>query len=505
MRSFARPEHRSGRSIFEFSNFPSIKRFFGNISIVVLLNLLVKPGWVVVESLVQDRLGHATYGLVTALSSLAMIVAVLADLGLTHYSVQRFAAEPAFLEEYFPTILPLRGWLNAAGLAVLLALGVALGYRGSQLLLLGSLGIGLLLTQYAQFLRGTLQASQRFNTDALLSVLEKALLLGLVLACLPVGLTQWRYVGARVVAAGFVAVLLYALMTRLFGRVRYRYHWGQARGVLRQSLPFALITVLYGVNERVDMLMLERLASPTEAGYYAGAYRWVDAVMMYVWTVLPLFFAKFAAAQHSRTEQRDLLWFGQRVVTVPLLLLVAFVLFRGDLLFWQLVHSTPAELARMTMCLKILFINVLVHAFFALYASLLNSTGHVRLVSRLVVVSLVLNVGLNLGLLPRHGAVAAAWNTLICAVVVSGGYVVLVQRRAGVAVPWALLARLLGAFGGLCAVWYALKTYAHLHWVAEGVLATAVFAGLLLALGVVRPAELRQLRNWRGAGTSAGP
>jgi hypothetical protein len=48
-------------------------------------------------------------------------------------------------------------------------------------------------------------------------------------------------------------------------------------------------------------------------------------------------------------------------------------------------------------------------------------------------------------------------------------------------------------------VWYLLKTYAGLHWVLEGVVATLAFAGLVLALGVVRPAELRQLR--RGSGT----
>ena len=476
-----------------------IKRFFGNISFVVLLNLLVKPGWVMVENLVQDRLGHTIFGLITAWSSLAMIVAVVADLGLTHFSVQRLAAEPTFLAEHFPTILPLRGWLNAVALALLVAIGALLGYRGTELVLLAVIGISLLLTQYAQFLRGTLQASQKFNTDAVLSVLEKALLLLLVLAFLPIGLTLNRYLGARLAAAAFTAVLLYALMTRLFGRVRYQYQWGQVRNVLRQSIPFALITVLYGVNERVDMVMLERLASPAEAGYYAGAYRWVDAVMMYVWTVLPLFFAKFAAMQHNRAEQHKLLWFGQRVVTVPLLFVVAFGLFRGELLFFQLKHSTAPEIARMTWCLKILFVNVLVHAFFALYASLLNSTGHVRLVSRLVVLSIVLNVGLNLFFLPRYGAVAAAWNTLICASIVSIGYVVLVQRWAKVAVPWGLLTRLGLAFGGVCAAWFGLQTYFHLPWVVESALAGLAFMGLLPALGVVRLSELRQLR--RGSGT----
>ncbi|UYZ64665.1 oligosaccharide flippase family protein [Hymenobacter weizhouensis] len=464
---------------------------------MVLLNLLIKPGWVILENVVQDRLGHAAFGLFTALSALTLVLATVSDLGLTHYSVKRVAAEPGFLAEYFPTILPLRGALNGVALGAMVGLGWMLGYRGATLGLLAAVGASLLLTQYGQFLRGTLQAQQRFNTDAVLSVFEKFLLLGLVAALLPLGLTLERYVGVRVAAAGFTVALLYGLMTRLFGRIRYRWQWKQAGGVLRETVPFAVMNLLYGLNERVDMVMLERLASADEAGYYAGAYRWVDAVMMYLWTVLPLFFARFSGATHRPAEQRELLWFGQRIVTIPMLFVCVFVLFRGEVLFWQFKHSSAAEVARMAWCLKVLFVNVLVHAFFALYATLLNSTHYVRTVNRLVALSALLNIGLNLLFLPRFGAIAAAWNTLVCAALVSVGYVWLVQRHAGVPVPWSTLARLLSLLAGLGAGWYALQHVAHLHWMVETALAGLLFVVLVLAVRVVRPAELRQLQGLR--------
>ncbi|GAA4380392.1 oligosaccharide flippase family protein [Hymenobacter koreensis] len=457
----------------------------------MLLNLLIKPGWVVVENVVQDRLGHAAFGTFTALYALTMVLAAVADIGITQHTTKRVAAEPAFLTEYFPTVLPLRAGLNVLFFGIMLGVGWLIGYRGYTLALLALVGSGLLLTQYAQFLRGAVQAHQHFNTDAWLSVLEKALMLGLVLALLPIGITLTNYIGARTVASAFTFVLLYALVARLFGRVPWRPNRQQAREVLRGGLPFALITLLYGLNERVDMVMLERLASAQEAGYYAGAYRWVDAVMMFLWTVLPLFFAKFAHAHQSKEEQRELLWFGQRVTAVPLLLFCAFVLFRGEVLFWQFSNSSPAELARMTLCLKILFVNVLVHGFFVIYSTLLTSTSYERHVSWLVALSIALNVGLNLLLLPRYGAVAGAVNTLVCAVFVSGGYVWLVQNRAGVAVPWAMLARLALTFGLLCAAWYGLQTQLNLHWLAESVVAGVVFVGLLFGTGVVRPAELQ--------------
>jgi O-antigen/teichoic acid export membrane protein len=358
-----------------------------------------------------------------------------------------------------------------------------------------TIGTALLLAQYGQFLRGTLQAHQKFNTDAVLSVVEKFLLLGAVLLLIPLGLTLPRYVGLRLAIAAATTALFYGLMTRFFGRVKYRWQSPVARKALRASMPFALMTLLYGMNERIDMVMLGRLASSTEAGYYSAAYRFVDAVMMYAWTVLPLFFAKFASVARDAAAQRQLLWFGQRVLTLPLLFVVGFVLFRGEVLFGQFSNSSPAEIARMTLCLKILFVNVLVHAFFAIYSTLLTSTTHERAVSWLVAGSVALNIGLNLVLLPRYGAVAASLDTLLCAVAVSVGYLVLVARRTDVGVPFRLLARLLLAFGLLCGTWYALQfglNNSLVWWLEAGVMA-AVFGLIVLGTGLVRRSEISQL------------
>ncbi len=469
------------------------------------LNLLVKPGWVLLENLVQDRLGHATFGLIAACSALAVVVATFADLGLTQFTVQRLAAEPRFAARQFDTLFPLRGLLTLGSLLALLALGWVLGYRGPQLSLLTAVGAGLLLTQYGQFLRAPVQARQHFNTDALLSVLEKLLALGMVGVLLVGGkLSLSSYIGSRLAAAAFTAVLFLGLLRRLFGRLPHRWpRRRRARRLLRGSLPFAFIALLYGINERVDMVLLERLSSAREAGYYAGAYRWLDAVMMYAWTVLPLFFARFAHATARPRELRQLLWVGQRVVAVPLLLVVAFVLFRGEILFWQFDRSSGAEVAHMTLCLKILFLNVLVNAFFAIYSTLLTGTRHQRPVSWLVALSIGLNLTLNLALLPHYGAVAAALNTLVSGILVSGGYVWLVDKRMGIPVPWHLLAKLALAFGLLCGGWYLARTQLALSWWLETGLMGIVFAGLLLLTGLVRPQELRQLRRRKSGATPA--
>jgi hypothetical protein len=97
-------------------------------------------------------------------------------------------------------------------------------------------------------------------------------------------------------------------------------------------------------------------------------------------------------------------------------------------------------------------------------------------------------------LLPRFGAVAAALNTLVSGVLVSGGYVWLVARRMHIAVPWHLLARLALAFGLLCGAWYLARTQLALSWWLEAGLLSIFFAALLPLTGLVQLSELRQLR-----------
>jgi len=114
-------------------------------------------------------------------------------------------------------------------------------------------------------------------------------------------------------------------------------------------------------------------------------------------------------------------------------------------------------------------------------------------VSWLIGFSIALNLGLNLVLLPRYGAVAAAANTLISAVFVSVSYVWLVARRTPVAVPWRVLAQLALAFGLLCGAWYALRRGLALAWWLEAGLMALAFVPILFGTRLVRWRELRRL------------
>jgi O-antigen/teichoic acid export membrane protein len=428
---------------------------FRNISLAVLLNLLIKTAWILANNIVQDRIGHARFGLYLALYSFGFLFLALSDFGINQYTTKTLASQPDLLKKLFPSLISLKLGLSAIYPVFMIGAGWLVGYRGEELYFLFILcGVHAIL-QVNFFFRANFQAFQRFRFDAFASVLDRLLMLVIVVGLLFAEISLEGYILAYLVSAAITLVVLYFFMLRMFGFIRPTWESASMRQLLKLSFPFAIITILYSINDKVDQVMLERIIGgekgKLETGLYGGAYRWVDTVMMYLWTVLPIFFAKFAHHIHDQKALSRLLAFGQPIAAIPMLFAGVFGLVYGDKLLFLFHNSSPLELAKMTDCLHILFIAVLINGIFAIYSTLLTSTNHERFVSWMIGVSIVINITLNLIFIPKYGAIASAWNTVLSFSILSISYIWYIQYRLAIKIPYTNLFKLLAigaVFGG---------------------------------------------------------
>ncbi len=440
------------------------------------------------NNVVQDELGHETFGIFMALYSLGFLFLAVADMGINQYTIKTLAGDHDLLRRLFPTLLSLKLAFSAIYPFFMVGVGFLLGYSSLEVFYLFLLCVMHSFIQINTFFRANFQAFQKFRLDAFASILDRSILLVIVLVLLATRIDLDSYLIANVASVAGTMVILYFLMVSYIGFFRPVWNRKEAKDLLKRSFPFAVITVLYSVNDKVDQVMLERLLGPTEGdletGLYAGAYRWVDAVMMYLWTVLPIFFAKFARHVKEQDTLARLLAFGQPIAALPMILAGGFILFDGEKLLWLFDNSTPEELATMTSCLKILFLAVLVNGFFAIYSTLLTSTNHERFVSWMIFISIILNLTLNFIFIPEYGAVASAWSTVASFAFLSLTYLYYIQFRLPVRIPYGQLGKLIviaALFGG---VYFGL-TKTDFPWWLNLMLAGAVLAGLSFAFKVI--------------------
>jgi O-antigen/teichoic acid export membrane protein len=423
-------------------------------------------------------MGHAQFGAYAALFQVAYVLSPVLDLGTAMLITRQIAAghnTTAALRNAWG----LRLVLAFAYFALLLALGLALGYDGRNLLRL--LQLGLLQTALAVlvFYRAVLQGRLQFAWDAVASVsitvLAGACVGWLLLVDAPFTLDGYLQLS---LGCTIGAMLLFSIVfLRQGGSLRASFQVKALFDYARQSVPLALMALALAANERANQVVLERLAGPQANGVYNAAFRWFAAAAMYLWTIMPVFYARLAAA--DRAQQIQLLRHGTVITALPMLWVCGIFIWHGDLLFALYRHSNTADLARMAQHLQLLGVALALHAVFVLAGTHLTAAGKPHLVMVAALVAAITNMGLTAGLLPLAGPVSASWAMAGAMVVLVAGYVLLHWRALGVPLPWDVYRRLALAFGASMAVLAGCR-HLHLHW----------SLGLLLAGGVLLAAGL---------------
>jgi O-antigen/teichoic acid export membrane protein len=179
---------------------------------------------------------------------------------------------------------------------------------------------------------------------------------------------------------------------------------------------------------------------------------------MYLWTILPIFFAKFAKNIKEPEQQQKFFNFGHIICSVPMTFVCVFIFFYGEKLFFQFDTNTLTQIAEKSYILKILFIATLLNGIFALYSTLLTSTGYELHVSKMIVGSIFINIILNYLYIPLYGSVAAAWVTVVSTAFLSFSYLVFIHYKTNIKIPFNILFRLLFVYALFAFVFYLLKT-----------------------------------------------
>lgn len=410
-----------------------MRRFFvKNLLFAIGVNVLVKPAYILlIDRTVQVRVGHESFGRYQALMNLSLVFLVLLDFGISNYNARAIARDPLSLSQRFPALLSARLLLSVVYVGVVMIAALVLGYRGVMLGLLGSVLLIQTTSYTLQFIRSCISGLHKFRADALLSVLDRLLMLavcGALLLFLPQFNIAW-FIGAQILCY-FIALVvsLFLLLKSTDVSLKLTTHTGAVFQAVKESGAFALLTFLMSFYLRIDTLLIERLCGPQgaeQAGAYAAAYRLLDVCYMFGLTfatmLVPLFGRMLAQGQNVRPI---VVTSVNLMLPIALMVAVAAYFFGSDImhllypnsgayegqLFAWLMASFPA------ICL----INV--------YSSLLTAHGNMKLMNQVAAICCVISLGLNLWWIPQHQALGAARVTFITQWSAALGFLFLAKR-----------------------------------------------------------------------------
>lgn len=410
------------------------RTFLLNLALVLVLNLLVKPFYIFgIDAEVQVRAGTAAYGGYAALLSLTFLLNILLDLGITNWNTRHIAQHTQLMRKHASGILTARALLALVYAAGIFLAALLLGYRGEQLHLLGILVLNQVLVSTILYLRSNIAGSQRFAQDSLLSVLDRLLLIG-ICSWLLWGRThsgpfpiEW-FAWAQTAAYGTTAVVALLLVARHAGGLRPRWDAAFTLSILRQSFPYALLVLLMSFYYRTDSVMLDRLLpdGALHAGIYAQGFRFLEALNMLGFLFAGLLLPMYSRMLKQGEDVAPLTGLALRLVLAgTLATAVVGCFFAREVMELRYTEHTDQSAPAFA---------VLIWSFVGactsyIFGTLLTASGDLRTLNKLAAGGMVLNIGLNLLLIPREQALGAAWASTITQLAMALAQVVVAARR----------------------------------------------------------------------------
>lgn len=259
---------------------------------------------------------------------------------------------------------------------------------------------------------------------------------------------------------------------------------------LRPGAGLALVAVVGVVYFKLDTVLLLRFRGAAEAGEYALAFRVLEQAAIVPLTLRNVFSPRILKAHPGSPDLARA--FGEYVRTALLVSVPLVVV--GVLVAEPFVRLLFGEryIASVTLLRALLPAFVLICLGYVL-AAVAMSAGRTGRQAAIAVTALVVNLGLNLALVPDHGAAAAAAATVVTEAVVVVGLYLAVRSVPGVRVPWAWTVRLLAVVGAAAGASFLAPS---------PVIGAACFAASFAALAV--PAGLVSARDLRAGRVALG-
>ena len=484
------------------------KKFLKNLALLVFLNLLVKPFWILgVDREVQNVVGTSEYGFYSVILNFSFLFFIFLDLGITNFNNRNIAQNNQLLIKHLAGIGTVKLLLGLLYGVVILIAGWLWGFRGREMYLLAWVGFNQFLLSFILYLRSNISGLLLFKTDSFLSVLDRLLMIGIVGVLLWSGLftgqftIEW-FVYSQTIAYSVTALIALVAVLHKSGKLRLNWNAPFFLMILKKSLPFALLVLLMSFYNRIDPVLIKRLLADGvgdhQAGVYAQAFRLLDAGQNFAFLFAVLLLPLFSRMIKDKQAVNQLVNLSFSIIISGALLIAVVAVFYGSeimhLMYTQNVgESVDAYNLRIDQSAGIF--QLLMFSFVAIssnyiFGTLLTANNNLKVLNLVALTGLLVNLSLNIILIPRLQAMGSAYASLSTQAVTALLQFYIAHRFLRLKINFGLIARFIALVLLLLMVGYGLP-YLHLEsWIVSMLMMLVLGVLFIVALGLLNIKQL---------------
>lgn len=407
-----------------------MNRIFKNTSTLFSAHLIGRLGSLVLTLWLMPRFSEGALGGYFVAIALTNLIASLTELGIHNPLIREMTLNLQQTRHYLGNTLLVRLVLSVVAYALMIISGVLLGYTSVIVTMIVYLGLAEIVNSIAQLYRCVFRAHEEMKYEAWTVVAERGIFFLGGGGAILLGYELVNVCQVMLIASGVNLILSIGFTRSRFTPLRFEPSRQIIIVLMQQALPFAVGNLFNLIYLRIDVIMLSKL-SPygVDANtWYGLAYTIVNA-----FTILPGAFmgAMFPLLSRLYVNERDRLpqayTFGVRwMVICGVPLAVGLAALSHEIIAVLPIPYTPDALEKIATALfwlsgsgGLIFLTTVV-------LTMLRAADKRRAFTVLMGTTTLLNIGLNLVLIPRFSHVGAAIAMVISEIyllVIGFGYI----------------------------------------------------------------------------------
>ena len=393
------------------------KKLLTNISWLAASSLFVKPFWFIFITLICVReLGDEGYGIFTAAFSLANLSSFITDLGTIRYSTRAIAQENARASSFFSNILVTRFALSGLSLGIAFVSSLLLSFSTPQTTALLFACLYVLTQNILNFCRAMLQAFELLKIESVFLIIEKCLvILGGIWLLYSFGSPAATLAGMAtgIIITAFFIIRWISRRVAPFNTNLLSFQF--TKDVLTASIPLGIAGIFSMLYFRIDALVIDYFQGEAATGHYGLPFRILEASILLPTVVVAAIFPRLSSLWHKGEiavfKRLALVGTGGVFIGATLVGLI-FYFFSEPIILFLADSDDFFPSYEVFRILSMTFPFLALHQL--LYA-LLTAVEKERFLSWATGIAFLLNLILNILLVPQYGIIGASWTTLATA------------------------------------------------------------------------------------------
>lgn len=422
-----------------------VRRILANALSLLLAYALPRIFTVGAVIIAARTLGTTRFGAYGTAAAFAVILSIVATLGMTPLLVREMAKAPDRAAALLRAANRVKTVSNAIMLAALYCLGRwVLVYPQPVLAAAMLLGAAYAIAAYAENLSAYFQSIERMHvwTQASAAYGLVTGVLGAVLVIATGSVVAFCFAPI----AGQAAALSW-LLSRMphVMRTTPMMELVPARWLLAALGPFAAGFIALTLHSKVDVLVLAHWRAQAEVGLYTAGYKFIDLAQAMAVVLAAAVYPRLSRA--APVDAMRARWPGTRLMELAVLAAVlagaALVVARAPiiaLLFGDAYGATAPVVAFLGIAVPALVLNIV-------GGYVLAAAGHMRDVAALYTGAVVMKLALNVTLVPGLGAMGAAVAMLVTEITLAALMLLVLRSRLATSPGPRTFAAVLGAAG----------------------------------------------------------